>query len=82
MQRAKSLEKTLILGKTDPAAEVQYFGPLIRGADLLEEIMMLGKIESRKKRVTEDETAGWYHSLNGNEFGQTLGVSEGQGSLV
>ena len=34
------------------------------------------------ERVTEDETVGWYHSLNGNKFGQTLGVSEGQGSLV
>ena len=25
---------------------------------------------------------GWYHQLNGHEFEQTLGDSEGQGSLV
>ena len=25
---------------------------------------------------------GWHHQLNGHEFGQTLGDSEGQGSLV
>ena len=25
---------------------------------------------------------GWYHLLNGHEFEQTLGDSEGQGSLV
>ena len=25
---------------------------------------------------------GWYHLLNGREFEQTLGDSEGQGSLV
>ena len=25
---------------------------------------------------------GWHHRLNGHEFGQTLGDSEGQGSLV
>ena len=25
---------------------------------------------------------GWYHSLSGHEFEQTLGDSEGQGSLV
>ena len=56
----KGNEPLTFIGKTDPAAEVQYFGPLIRGADLLEEIMMLGKIESRKKRVTEDEMVGWH----------------------
>ena len=25
---------------------------------------------------------GWHHQLNGHEFEQTLGESEGQGSLV
>ena len=25
---------------------------------------------------------GWHHRLNGHEFEQTLGDSEGQGSLV
>ena len=24
---------------------------------------------------------GWHHQLNGHEFGQTLGVGEGQGGL-
>ena len=32
--------------------------------------------------LTEDEMAGWHHRLNGYEFEQTLGDSEGQGSLV
>ena len=32
--------------------------------------------------MTEDEMVGWPHQLNGHEFGQTLGDSEGQGSLV
>ena len=31
--------------------------------------------------MTEDETVGWRHRLNGHEFEQTLGDSEGQGSL-
>ena len=35
-----------------------------------------------KKGATEDEVVGWYHQLNGHEFEQTLGDSEGQGSLV
>ena len=32
--------------------------------------------------MTEDEMVGWHHQLNGHEFEQTLGVREGQGSLV
>ena len=35
-----------------------------------------------EKRVTEDEIVGWHHRLNGHEFEQTQGDSEGQGSLV
>ena len=31
--------------------------------------------------VTEDEMVGQHHQLNGHEFEQTLGDSEGQGSL-
>ena len=31
--------------------------------------------------VTEDEMIGWHHRLNGHEFQQTLGNSDGQGSL-
>ena len=32
--------------------------------------------------MTEDEMVGWYHQLNGPEFEQSLGQSEGQGSLA
>ena len=32
--------------------------------------------------VTEDEMFGWHHRLNGHEFEQTPGDSEGQGSLM
>ena len=35
-----------------------------------------------KKRATEDEMIGWHHWLNGLEFEQTLGDSNGQGSLA
>ena len=31
--------------------------------------------------MTEDEMVGWHHQLNGHEFDQTVGDSEGQGSL-
>ena len=32
--------------------------------------------------MTEDEMVGWHHQLNGHEFEQALGVSDGQGRLV
>ena len=35
-----------------------------------------------EKGATEDEMVGWLHGLNGHEFEQTPGDSEGRGSLV
>ena len=32
--------------------------------------------------MTEDERVGWHHLLNGCEFGQALGVGDGQGGLA
>ena len=32
--------------------------------------------------MKENEIVGWHHQLNGHESEQTLGDSEGQGSLV
>ena len=42
-------------------------------------------IEDRRqeeKGTTDDEMVGWNHRLDGHEFEQTLGDSEGQGSLA
>ena len=44
---------------------------------------MLGKTEGRRRRgLTEDEKAGGHYRLDGREFEQALGASEGQGSLA
>ena len=40
---------------------------------------MLGK-RQEEKGVTEDEIVGWHHQLNGHEFEQAPGDSEGQRS--
>ena len=42
---------------------------------------MLGKIKG-EKWGTEDETIGWHYQLNGHEFEQIPGGSEGQRSLA
>ena len=40
----------------------QYFGYLIQRADSLEETLMLGTIESRRRKgMIEDEMVGWHH---------------------
>ena len=36
----------------------------------------------QEKWATEDEMVGWHHQLSGHKFEQTLGDSEGQGSLA
>ena len=60
--------------------KLQYFGHLTQRPESLGKTMMLGKIE--EDRTTEDEMIGWHHRLNAHEFEQTLGDSEGQGSLA
>ena len=40
---------------------------------------MLGK---RRRERQRGEMIGWCHGLNGHEFEQTPGVSEGQGNVV
>ena len=39
--------------------QFQYFGHLMRRDNSLEKILMLGKIEGRKKKATENMMAGW-----------------------
>ena len=57
--------------------KLQYFGHMMRRTDSLKKTLMLGKIEGRRRRVRQDEMAGWHHQLNGHEFEQALGNNEG-----
>ena len=61
--------------------KLQYFGHLLRRMDSLEKTLILGRIEGKmEKGMAEGEMFGWHHQLNGYEFEQALGDSEGQGS--
>ena len=52
-------------------------------ADSLEKILMLRKIEGRRRSRGQDEWLnGITHSIKGHEFEQIPGDGEGQGSLV
>ena len=49
--------------------KLQYFGHLMRRADLLEKTLMLEKIEGgEEKETTEDEMVRWHHRLNEHDF--------------
>ena len=63
--------------------KLQYFGHLMERVDSLEKDPDTWRgWGQEEKRMTEDETAGWHYRLNGHEFGQTLGVGDGQGGLA
>ena len=77
----KGNQSWILIGRTDAKAEI----PILWPSDV--ENWLTGKDpdagkewRQEEKRTTEDEMVGWHHWLNGHEFEQTLGDSEGQGS--
>ena len=62
--------------------KLQYFGHLMQRTNSLGKILMLGKIESRRRRGRQ--RIRWLDGITNSveEFEQTPGDSEGQGSLV
>ena len=61
--------------------KLQYFGHLMQRTDSLKRPWCWERLKAGEKGMTEDEMVGWHHSLNGYEFEQIPGDSEGQGSL-
>ena len=59
-------------------AEIDWANGKGRRKERLEE----GDTGIASSRDGKDEMVGWHHRLNGREFEQTLGDSEGQGSLA
>ena len=39
----------------------QYLGHLTQRANSLEKTLILGKIEGKRRRMTEDKMVGWHH---------------------
>ena len=54
----------------------------MRKTNSFEKVLMLGKIEHRRRAEWQDEIVEWHHRLNGHESEQTLGVGDGQGGMV
>ena len=69
------------IGRTDAEAEAPVFWPPDVKSWLFGKDPDADKDWGQEKEgLTEDEMVRWHHWLNGHEFEQTLGDSEGQGS--
>ena len=72
----------IFIGRTDAEAETPVFWPPDAKSWHNGKDPDAGKEWGQQTGMTEDEMVGWHHRLNGHEFEQTQGDSEGQGGLV
>ena len=79
----KGKQPWTFIGRTDAEADAPILWPLDTKSQLLAKDSDAGTDWRQEEWwMTDDEMIGWHHWLNGHEFEQTLGDSEGQGSLV
>ena len=79
----KGDQSWIFIGRTDSEAEAPILWPPDAKSQHISKDPDVGKDWGQEeKRMTEDETVGWNHWLNGHEFEQALGNGEGQGSLA
>ena len=72
----------IFIGRTDAEAETPILWPPDVKNWVIGKDPDAGKGWRQEKGMTEDEMVGWHHQLDGHEFGQALGVGDGQGSLA
>ena len=73
----------VLIERTDAEAETPVIWPPGTKSQLTGKDPNAGENWGQEEKgLTEDETVGWHHQLNGHESKQTLGDSGGQGSLV
>ena len=78
----KGNQPWIFIGRTDAEAVAPILWPPDAKSRLTGKDPDAGKDWGQEKRMKDDEMDGWHHQLNGPEFEQTPGDSEGQGSLV
>ena len=73
----------MFTGRIDGEAEALVFSSSDVNRQLIGKVPDAGKDwGQKKKRVSEDEMAGWHHRCNEHELGKTPGDGEGQGGLA
>ena len=79
----KADQSWVFIGGTDVEAETPILWPPHAKSWLIWKDPDAGKDWGQEEKgTTEDEMVGWHHRLNGQAFGWTLGVGDGQGGLV
>ena len=79
----KRNQSWIFIGSTAAEAEAPILWPPdVKSLQNIGKDPDAGKDWRQEKGATEDEMVGWHYWLNGHEFEQTLGDSEGQGSLT
>ena len=79
----KGDQSWVFIGRTDAEAETPIIWPPHAKSGLIGKDPDAGRDWGQEEKgVTEDETAGWHHRLNGHGFGWTPGVGGGQGGLA
>ena len=79
----KGNQPWIFIGRTDAEAEAPILWPRDGKSQLIGKDPEAGKDwGQQEKGVIKDEVVGWHHWLNGHDIEQTLGDSEGQGSLA
>ena len=78
----KGNQPRIFIGRTDAEAETPILWPPDAKSRLIGKDPDARKDERQEKGTTEGEMVIWHHRLNGHEFEQTPGDSEGQGGLV
>ena len=76
----KGNQPWIFIGRTD--AEAPIFWPPDVKSRLIGKVPDAGKDWKQEEKWATEEIVGWHYWLNGHEFEQTPGDSEGQGSLV
>ena len=79
----KGNQHWISIGRTDAEADAPVLWPPDGWSWLIGKDLDAGKDWGQEEKgMTEDEKAGWHPQLDGHEFKQTPGDSEGQRSLV
>ena len=79
----KGNQSWIFIGKTDAEAEIPILWPPNSKNWFIGEDRDARKDWRQKEKVrTEDEMVGWHQRLDGQEFGQAMGIGDGQGILA
>ena len=77
----KENQPWIFIGRTEANAEAPILWPPDAKSLLVGKDPVGGKDWRQEKGMTDDEMVGWHHWFNGQQFEQTPGDSERQGSL-